>query len=151
MRAYIGAVDDTELTRLLTGEKTEPIYICRIERKVASALGATTTAVWLSRYTVEKQESKHKDKKAEVRKILARLYSAAPFVIENGEPRKLKEEYNKGETPRVLYLHDGKPFGAKSFVVYIKAIKGGQEIYIESVYRVDDSAIRRARRQSDEI
>ena len=70
-------LDIKEFFRLATGEISQPIYICSIDRDLSQKIGSTTCAVWLSKYTLDKQFHRHNE-------ITADLYEHIPYVIQNG-------------------------------------------------------------------
>ena len=77
-------MNEQELLGLLTGTRTRPILVCRIAHKHAQFINSQTTAVWLSRETVEKQEVKHQANKHN-------LYMMAPTVLNKGGVDMTKE------------------------------------------------------------
>jgi hypothetical protein len=120
-------MDDDELLKLLTGERTAPVRICRLSQEQQKAINAQTSVVWLSRYTASKVESKHRDRQLS-------LYTLAPTIIRNGETRVLAPRHLVILYSRIEDL--GRPYRA-----VIKATKTGSEVYLDSVYRIQTSQI----------
>jgi hypothetical protein len=113
-------MDEDEFLALYTGQLDRPIHVCRIEDRLARHMQANTTAVWLSRWTIEKQWHKHRD-------MHAPQYGFLPIVLRYGividdRPRHLTFIYNDTEI-------FGRPFKAT-----IKATELGTEIYVQSFH-----------------
>jgi hypothetical protein len=69
--------DIQEFFRLATGETSGPIYVCNIERNLKEVIGSTTRAVWLSKYTLDKQLHRHPE-------MTPGLYADVPYIVQKG-------------------------------------------------------------------
>jgi hypothetical protein len=114
---------DDELLALMLGSIARPIQLCRIERSLAEAIGATTNSVWLSRSTIEKQLTRHRD-------MDFPHYRMLPIVLGYGavvqdRPRHLTFVYP-----------DDAVFGW-AFKATVKTVKLGHELYLVSYHKIE--------------
>lgn len=123
-------MDAIELLRLVGGEIIGPIRVGRVSDRVASAIGATTTIVWLSSQTVHKQETKRTAGDIS-------LYKRAPAILES--PFILIEEPH-----HAIFLMHEKTDKVRSYKAVIKATENGSELYLVSVHRIDRNGVRNA-------
>ena len=113
-------MDDRELLDLLTGVRAHPIRVGRITPYRARLIGAGTTIVMLSHYTLAKQETKHKDETLNLYRIGAAALSSDDARVH--PPRKMNFRF---------CALDGKEYRAT-----IKANAAGTEIYLVSVHEL---------------
>lgn len=122
-------MDENELLDLVSGKRTEPIFVCRMKQDVAETIGALTTSVWLSPDTRDKQSAKHNDH-------YLRLCTLAPTIISSKYVRILLPH-------QAHFIHherrDGKII---SYRAVVKSTKAGTEIYLISVHRMRRSDVR---------
>lgn len=132
---HIGDVNEVELMNLLAGTRRDPIFVGRVSARVAAAINAHTTAVWLSRDTVEKQESKHRADAQET-------YRMVPIV--------LASRFIRIESPcHAIFIHHYKD-GAdtKSYKAVVKTTADGSEIYLVSIHRAGKGDVRAVYRKT---
>jgi hypothetical protein len=113
-------MDESELLALLTGIRTSPIRLGRISAYRARLIGATTTVVMLSPYTLGKQESKHRDETLNLYRVAAASLCSDDARID--PPRKINF---------LFCTIDGKEYRST-----IKANEAGTEIYLASVHEL---------------
>ena len=130
-------MNENELLALLTGQLARAIYVCRVSSRVATAIGAQTTAVWLSPETTNKQEAKRSgDEHA--------LYLKAPVVIEKG--------YVRIEPPyHAIFIYHERREKLRSFKAVVKATQDGQRLYLQSIHRVERSDVRAIYRKTEKL
>ena len=127
-------MNEQELIALLTGMRKDPIFVCRISQDMAAAIGVADTAVWLSRETVVKQESKHSEPSK-------RLYLRAPHIIANGFVRVQPPHH-------LIFIYHEKMEKLRSFQAVVKATQAGHELYLVSIHRVDRTGVRATHRKT---
>lgn len=122
-------MDESELISLLSDQRAAPVFVCRVDPRVASAINAHTRSVYLSRVTVQKQEAKHRMKSVN-------LYMMAPLIIERGWVRI--------EHPRhaIFIYHEKHGTKTRSYKAAVKATRDGGELYLASVHRVRRTDVR---------
>ncbi|HER26338.1 MAG TPA: hypothetical protein ENI69_04440 [Rhodospirillales bacterium] len=130
-------MNEQEILALLTGERNESVFVCRVSQDQASAIGAKTTEVWLSRATVIKQESKHYSTSKD-------LYFMVPRIIAKGFVRFQPPHH------MIFILHE-KTDKTRSFKAVVKATKTGHELYLVSIHRVARGDVRAVYRRTTSL
>jgi hypothetical protein len=125
---------DAELLALLTGERQGVIHVCSIRADLARLVGATTTAVWLSDYTVRKQEIRHHHPDLV-------LYRLAPTIIREGFIR-VQPKYH------LVFIWHHETDKLRSYRATVKATRDGREMYLASVHRLDPTDVRATYRRT---
>ena len=121
-------MDEDELLKLLTGEHTAPIRVCRIQDRVARAIGANGTSVRLSLDTTNKQETKRSPADFP-------LYRRAPIIIARG--------FVLIEPPyHAIFIYHENTDKRRSFKAVVKVTQDGRELYLVSIHRIGRSAVR---------
>jgi hypothetical protein len=122
------ALDFEHLLGLHTGERQDYLPICRIDLLVAAARGATTDIVFLSRQTIQKQLSHHKE-------LPISAYRALAACLAFGEYRQ--------DTPRTaVVLFVDTVLTDSYYRAAIKATEAGDEIFLTSFLPVRTRAYR---------
>ena len=118
---------DDELLALLSSRSTRSIHVCHIEDHIASAIGASTTAVWLSKATVVKQFVVHRDIKFE-------HYRMLPIVLRYGAAVLDRKHH-------VTVVYPDTSIFDCPFKATIKATGLGTEIYTTTFHVVAEKKI----------
>jgi len=130
-------VDENELLKLLTRERLNPIYVCRISDRVATAIGARTTSVWLSPDTTNKQETKR---------------GAADFPLYRHAPIAITHGFTRIDPPyHAIFIYHEKTEKRRSFKAVVKATRDGRELYLVSIHRADKTTVRAVYRKTNSL
>lgn len=121
-----------EIEAFLAGESSDPLRIALAPRDIQAQIGATDSAIYLSRQTAVKQ-LKHPE-------ITAQSYVWLQELLDNGE-----RVYDRARHAIVIYL-SGEPY-----VAVLKATADGMAIFLQSFRRTDAKnieALRKRKRDS---
>jgi hypothetical protein len=126
MRANL---DIQEFFQLATGERSGPIYVCNIERNLKEVIGSTTRAVWLSKYTLDKQLHRHPE-------MMPELYAHVPYIVQNGICVLEKRNH-------LSFLLNATAAVGYWMKACIKASCGGSEIYLVTFHKCRQRDVKR--------
>lgn len=120
------------LEQLLEGKRS-PLWICNIPYRAMAFLGCSTGAVYLSKDSTKHILEKHKD-------ISTYDLLLLPIAIEKGE---LYQDPKRPQMLTSIYLTEG----IKGFNVPMKIANKGHELWVSSMYRVNDRQIQQKRQK----
>jgi hypothetical protein len=122
-------LDIQEFFRLATGEASDPIYVCSIDHRLSKVIGSTTRAVWLSKYTLDKQFHRHPEMTPE-------LYIHIPYIVQNGICVVEKRNH-------LSFLLNATVAMGCWMKACIKSLRGGSEIYLVTFHKCRQRDVKR--------
>jgi hypothetical protein len=122
-------LDIQEFFRLATGEASDPIYVCSIDHRLSKVIGSTTRAVWLSKYTLDKQFHRHPEMTPE-------LYIHIPYIVQNG----ICVVEKRNNLSFLLNVTVAMGCWTKTC---IKSLCGGSEIYLVTFHKCRQRDVKR--------
>lgn len=127
-RAAIRVASEQEIHAFLRGGGSAPMVVAEVPSDIQSRLGTSAVAVYLSRYTVEKQR-KHPE-------ITAQHYGRLQELLDGGE-----RIYDKDNHVAVVHIGD------EPYVAVLKATRDRREVYLQSFRRTDQKNIKALRKK----
>jgi hypothetical protein len=138
LSARMIGLDETALWDLMNGLRKEPVQVGWLHPGYKRAIGASTSIVWLSSYTIDHVAlGRHRQRYYEVIKF-------TPDIILYGESRKI-------DSNKLMFVYADPDAPAKPYRAIVKAAAAGTEVFLESTYRIQRAQARKDLAKSPRI